>query len=84
MSDPLPESKPKPARPLNRWSAGTVSVLQIVFLAVFLIAANYLSAHHFWRWDLSRQSDYTLSPKTRGFPSRPTAFSTGTGGTIMR
>lgn len=67
MSDPLPESKPKPARPLNRWSAGTVSVLQIVFLAVFLIAANYLSAHHFWRWDLSRQSDYTLSPKTRNY-----------------
>ncbi len=57
----------KPARPLNRWGLGTLSVLQIVLLAVFLIAANYLAASHFYRWDFSREANYTLSPSTQRY-----------------
>jgi hypothetical protein len=68
MSEPSSEtfSQPqgKPARPLNRWGLGTFSVLQIVFLALLLIAINYLAENHFLRADFSRQAAYTLSPAT--------------------
>ncbi len=57
----------KPARPMNRWGIGTLSVLQIVFLAVTLLALNYLASSHFTRADLSRQSDYTLSSSTQRY-----------------
>lgn len=67
MSDPTPEPKPKPARPLNRWGTGTLSILQIILLAVFLIALNYLSATHFTRKDASREGNYTLSPATQRY-----------------
>lgn len=67
MSESATEPKTKPARPLNRWSAGTLSLLQIVFLAVLLIAVNYLSESHYLRWDKSREANYTLSPKSRGY-----------------
>lgn len=59
--------KTKPARRMNRWGLGTLSILQIAFLAVFLLAANYLAALHFTRIDLSRQANYTLSPATRNY-----------------
>ena len=71
MSDPSPEPKGKPARPLNRWGLGTLSVLQIVLLAVILIALNYLAAHHFTRLDLSREAAYTLSPSTKSYLKSP-------------
>jgi hypothetical protein len=71
MSDPSPEPKGKPARPLNRWGLGTLSVLQIVLLAVILIALNYLAAHHYKRIDLSREAAYTLSPSTKSYLKSP-------------
>jgi hypothetical protein len=64
MSEPSTEPKVKPARPLNRWGAGTLSVLQIVLLAITLIAVNYLAASHYKRIDYSREGNYTLSPST--------------------
>ncbi|MEY4570078.1 MAG: hypothetical protein RLZZ398_1517 [Verrucomicrobiota bacterium] len=67
MSDPSSEPHAKPARPLNRWGLGTLSVLQIVLLAIILIALNYLAAHHFTRVDLSREAAYTLSPSTKNY-----------------
>jgi len=67
MSEPSSEPKGKPARPLNRWGLGMLSVLQIVFLAIILIALNYLAASHFTRVDLSREAAYTLSPSTRHY-----------------
>ena len=57
----------KPARPLNRWGIGTLSVVQTALLAVIVIALNYLSASHFHRVDLSRGADYSLSPSTRRY-----------------
>lgn len=67
MSDSAPEPKKKPARPLNRWGLGSLSVLQIVFLASTLIALNYLAANHYTRLDFSREANYTLSPSTKNF-----------------
>ncbi len=71
MSDPSPELKGKPARPLNRWGLGTLSVVQIVLLAVILIALNYLASHHYTRIDLSREAAYTLSPSTKSYLKSP-------------
>ncbi|MES2659042.1 MAG: Gldg family protein [Verrucomicrobiota bacterium] len=67
MSEPSTEPKAKPVRPLNRWGAGTLSALQIVFLAVTLIALNYLAANHYERIDFSREGNYTLSPSTKRY-----------------
>lgn len=67
MSKPSPEPDVKPARPLNRWGMGTLSVLQTVLLAVIVIALNYLAVHHFTRADLSRGADYSLSTSTRHY-----------------
>lgn len=67
MSDPISEPQGKPARPLNRWGLGTLSIFQITFLAITLIALNYLAAHHYTRFDFSRDGDYSLSPKTKNY-----------------
>ena len=64
MSDSPSASRKKPARPLNRWGMGTLSVLQTLLLAVIVVAANYLSVNHHARLDLSRAVDYSLSPST--------------------
>ena len=78
MSDPSSESQAKPARPLNRWGLGTLSVLQIGLLAIILIALNYLAAHHFTRVDLSREAAYTLSPATRNYLKNKAVSERGT------
>jgi ABC-type uncharacterized transport system len=71
MSDPSPEPKGKTARPLNRWGLGTLSVIQIILLAVILIALNYLASQHFTRIDLSREAAYTLSSATQSYLKGP-------------
>jgi hypothetical protein len=67
----MPESTPKPAakpaRPLNRWGLGTLTVLQTALLAVIVIALNYVSVHQHSTLDLSRTRDYSLSPATRNY-----------------
>ncbi len=67
MSDSKPTSHKNPARPLNRWGMGTLSLLQTALLAVILIALNYLSVHHHARLDLSRTADYSLSPASQRY-----------------
>lgn len=69
MSDTSSETqeKRKPVRPLNRWGMGTLSVIQVAFLAIILMALNYLAASYFTRVDLSRHEDYTLSPHTQRY-----------------
>jgi len=62
-----PPAAENPARPVNRWGIGTLSMLQIVLLALTLIALNYLTARHYTRIDLSRESNYTLSSATRRY-----------------
>jgi len=72
MSKAASEPNAKPARPLNRWGLGSLSVLQTALLAVIVIAANYLSLHHYLRTDLSRAADYSLSPATKHYLASPT------------
>ncbi len=71
ISEAVSEPKVKPARPLNRWGLGTLSALQIVFMAIILVATNYLAAHHFNRFDLSRDGAYTLSNATTRYLKDP-------------
>ena len=65
MSEATPAAKP--ARPLNRWSVGALTVLQTALLAVILLALNYLALHHYARTDLSRAGDYSLSSASRRY-----------------
>lgn len=67
MSEASSVPEVKPARPLNRWGLGTLSVLQTALLAVIVIALNYLAVHHYRRADLSRGGDYTLSSSTKRY-----------------
>jgi hypothetical protein len=67
MSDSPSVPQKKPARPLNRWGVGTLSVLQTALLTVIVIAANYLAVNHYARLDLSRAVDYSLSPSTKRY-----------------
>jgi len=69
MSDTPAEPETKPARPLDRWGIGSLSVLQTVLLAAIVIAVNYLAIHHYERLDLSRSGDYTLSSATQRYLS---------------
>ena len=71
MSKSATEPNAKPARPLNRWSLGSLSVLQTALLALIVIAANYLSFHHYLRTDLSRSADYSLSSATKHYLASP-------------
>ncbi len=67
MSEDSEASILKPVRPMNRWGMGTLSILQILLLAVFLLALNFLASLHFTRMDLSREANYTLSSATRNY-----------------
>lgn len=67
MSEPSSAPNKNPARPLNRWGLGSLSVLQTALLALIVIALNYLAAQHYERLDLSSGGDYTLSSSTRRY-----------------
>ncbi len=71
----MPKENPKPkkktARPLNRWRIGSLSVIQTGLLALILLAANYLSLHHYHRVDASRDKDYSLASLTRNYLASP-------------
>lgn len=58
------EATNKPARQLNRWRLGSLSAFQTLLLAFVVICANYLAFHHYQRFDLSRDTDYSLSSAT--------------------
>lgn len=64
-------ASPKVTRSFNRWGIGSISILQLVLLTIALIAANYLSHSHYFRTDLSRSSDYSLSTATRQYLASP-------------
>lgn len=67
MSEHSPAPPTTPARPLNRWGTGALSLIQVLMLALIVIAANYLAITHFTRLDLSRAGDYTLSSATQNY-----------------
>lgn len=61
MTESSKEARKNPTSRPNRWGAGTVAVVQTCLLAIIVIGLNYLSFHHYLRWDLSRGADYSLS-----------------------
>jgi len=71
MSKASPKPPKKPAQSLNRWRISVLSVLQVVLLMTILLTINYLSIHHFYRYDASRDLDYTLSSSTRKYLASP-------------
>jgi len=69
MMDGLSESDgPRSAaKPLNRWGVGTLSLLQVAFLTLVVIAANYIISQNYQRFDLSRRMDFTLSSSSKNY-----------------
>jgi hypothetical protein len=67
MSDTTPTTTPP--RSFNRWSIGSLSILQIASLLIITIAANFLGNHYFVKKDLSRGEDYSLSQWSKGLLS---------------
>lgn len=68
MSAPaVPTPSSLPPRPVNRWSIGSLAVVQTIAFAVLVACVNYFSAFHWWRLDLSRSGDYSLSHVTTRF-----------------
>lgn len=71
-------SKAKKPRPIDRFSVGTLVVLQLVLATVALLTGNYLSGLYHRDRDLSRGHQFSLSPLTLNFlsskpvTSRPT------------
>ncbi|MFY7818281.1 MAG: hypothetical protein ACOVRB_07955 [Akkermansiaceae bacterium] len=63
---PDPSASTTKVRSLNRWSIGTLSLLQIASLLIIVVMANFLSSYYFLKRDLSRGEDYSLSQWTRG------------------
>ncbi len=66
-SKPTKKQAKRPKRSVNRWRIGLLSVMQLVLISTILICVNYISVHHSERWDLSRDSDYTLSSATLNY-----------------
>jgi ABC-type uncharacterized transport system len=63
----MSDSISKKISSLNRWSIGTVSILQILFAVLIVITANFLSSQYYVRKDLSRSEDFSLTSATTGF-----------------
>ncbi len=70
-TDSMEKPAAKPGRSLNRLRIGSLAILQLLLLSAILLAANYLSLNHAKRWDLSRDSDYSLSSATRKYIDSP-------------
>ena len=71
MSKASPKPPKKKVQSLNRWRISALSILQMVLLGMILLAVNYLSIHHFYRYDASRGQDYSLSSSTRKYLASP-------------
>lgn len=67
MSKDSTQKEKKPARQLNRWSLGMLVIIQLALVFAIFISANYLSLHHHYRYDASRDKDYTLSSSTTNY-----------------
>ena len=68
---PAPEPAAAPLRALNRWSIGSLSALQLLFLLAALVALNILALRHYQRIDLSRDGNYSLAPATQRYLASP-------------
>ncbi|BCU75420.1 Gldg family protein [Luteolibacter sp. LG18] len=64
MSEPTSDATIPSAKPVSRWRVGSLSLVQITLIALLLIALNYLSSQYYQVKDVSRGSNFTLSPAT--------------------
>lgn len=71
MSDLSQDTTTPPARSLRRWRVGSMTVIQILLMAVIVLAANYLSSQYYLRRDLSQAGDFTLSSATVRYLQSP-------------
>lgn len=69
MSDSSTPSSAKSS--LNRWSIGSLAILQIASLLIITIACNFLCSQYFLKRDLSRGENYSLSEWTKGLLASP-------------
>ncbi len=53
--------------PIRRTSIAANVTLQVLAGLLLLAVVNYLNYKHNWRWDLSRDKDYTLSQQTQNY-----------------
>jgi hypothetical protein len=66
------ESPPeKPAKPIQRFGTGALSLLQVLCFTLLFLAVNYLGSQHYVPKDLSAEAAYTLSPATRRYLESP-------------
>lgn len=67
------ESTPadKPAKPIRRFRAGLLTLIQVVCFILLYAAVNYLGAIHYVPKDLSADTAFTLSSSTRRYLESP-------------
>lgn len=61
----------KMLKPIRRLSVGSSAILQIVLLAITVIAINYISCGKNKQFDLTGKSDFTLSERTLTYLKQP-------------
>jgi hypothetical protein len=71
MSKPSASPSEKPAKPIQRFGTGALSLLQIACFTLLFVAANYLGSQHYVTKDLSADAAYTLSSATRRYLESP-------------
>ena len=71
MSKPSASPSEKPAKPIQRFGTGALSLLQVVCFTLLFVAANYLGSQHYVTKDLSADAAYTLSSATRRYLESP-------------
>ncbi len=65
MPEVMPSTpKAAPARPIRRWGIALNVLVQLVLALTLFLLVNYLSYHHYRRFDLSPSRDYSLSEMT--------------------
>lgn len=61
-SNPTANKVPKSVR---RISTGTTVILRLIFVAIVVFSANYLSSSYYKIWDYTRDKSFTISTHTR-------------------
>lgn len=65
MADQEKDSQERPAIEIDRRSIGALVVVQLIAATCLFLALNYLSGSNHKTWDLSQNSDFSLSSQTK-------------------
>src|SRR3954471_10218561 len=75
-----PAAQPPPRGRIDRTVIGVNVLVQLIAVFIIVIVANIIAYRHYHRWDLSHNSNYALSSKTKNLlaqldqPVRATVF----------